>query len=214
MAYARVMDRAKLARVFQYIERWEGSRQKAAERMGIGAVTFWRLRKRKGGPHLSAKSFNALYRYRPPHDAPNRTVRRFELALDAAVMPPAAKDAFFRYKEWLTWWFRGLRTDRGSRLIELRGRLRRHKSYIAYFETFENAQKKRGYLPTGHRVVLAELRAVRPLLDSDDTAGIEQGWKELDRSKTLGRYLKSALTAESVLLDRVSASERAREVTS
>ena len=215
MKDTQVVSAEALAEVLDYLLSRYGTHEKAAAALNIKQPHFTRLLHGRAGRRVRTATANRLRRilikWFKDDPVPLAGVLH---QLDLAILGPEGVRSLAEYEEWLTWWFRGLRNDRGSRLIELRGRLRRHKSYGSYFTAFEDTQEKRGYLPTGRRVMLAELRVVSPLLDSDDTAGIEQGWEELNHSKTLGRYLKSALTAESVLLDRVSASERAREVAS
>ena len=71
-----IRDRTLLARVYWQVERWEGSRQRAAKRLGVGAVTCYRLRSAQGGQALNARVFNGLYRYLPPDEVSERSAAR------------------------------------------------------------------------------------------------------------------------------------------
>jgi hypothetical protein len=116
------------------------------------------------------------------------------------------------YEAWLNGWLRWSRTERGHRLIRLWGDLRAKRSYRGYFQTFEKTLQRRGLAPDDLRVVLAEWRAVEPLLDAEDSGGVEQSWQDLDSAGSLARYLNAALAREAVLLERESSSDRARGV--
>ena len=101
------------------------------------------------------------------------------------------------------------------RLLRILGRRQRRGGgfeypppYGSFFVSFDRAT-------AGHdtqRRNLALLRAVAPLLASEDSGGIERGWRELDASGKLGPYLKAALKCEEILLNRSPDIERAQEI--
>src|SRR5437667_8542939 len=81
----QVLDKQRLARVCQQVERWEGSWTQAAARLRIGVATFGRLR--AGAPgQLNATTFDALYRYLPPDRVSPRALAKWTRDLFKAVL--------------------------------------------------------------------------------------------------------------------------------
>jgi hypothetical protein len=79
-----------------------------------------------------------------------------------------------------------------------------HRSYRSYFAMFRAQMLKGGFAADDPRVVLAEWRALEPLLDAQESGGIEQNDDELDAAGKLTRYLTTSLAREGVLLERSS----------
>lgn len=97
----QVLDKRRLARVCRQVERWEGSWRKAAQQLGLGAGTFWRLRAAQGGKAINGGIFQALYGYLPPEHVSDVSISRWQQDLFRAVLSPQAAEAFNTYWQWL-----------------------------------------------------------------------------------------------------------------
>jgi len=90
------------------------------------------------------------------------------------------------------------------------GRIRDLPEARAHFTEFREWVHKRGWPDEEEqpRREMAELQVLAPLLYGAKTFGVERTVKELRKTEDLGRYLKSALAAQRILLNRAQARER------
>jgi len=216
-----VADKAALARVLGEIEHRCGSQVQAARELGpISALHFWRLRHARGGKRIGRKLFEAIKRKAQEGKRPAEA-EIGRLALEAAVVAPGNLARLNQYSTWL----RANLRRHGAEVLLLLGKggrsrlsygpdferrletlLDLEKRFGSYFRGMERRARREGHLPL--RILLAKLRAIEELRDSERSAGIERHLSEW-RDTDLRIFLRAALRKEEMLLDRDRDVERA-----
>jgi hypothetical protein len=210
-----IIDPEALVEVLREVVRLAGSQRAAAEALGITRPYVTRMLQGRIGKAIGGKILKrimhllhpdgSLYRDVLLHDDDPTRYRRLVRTFERAVIDPAAVARVDQYRLWLARRLRRYRQgNSGRQVVKLHTHLKKHRSYRSYFATFQAKMLARGFAADDPRVVLAEWRAVEPLLDAQDSGGIELSWAELDDAGRLTRYLRSALDREAVLLDRAS----------
>jgi hypothetical protein len=92
--------------------------------------------------------------------------------------------------------------ERRRVLDELRSR------FPSYFNDLDRYLKERGHV--GIRVQRAYLNLVEPLLQGDETGGIERDWSELTDDEQI-EFIKAGIKREKILLNRSPDIPRAQE---
>src|SRR4051794_22254671 len=165
----RVLDLAVLGRLVSKIRKREGSQVQAARKLGLseGSQSYVSKLCRGQVGHLSARTYEAIRR---ALDSRDREI------LQRAVLTPRQEIAVRQYEEWIFDHFH-LDEDQATQKADA---LRQDKRYAGYLEALDQAVARR-WTNEGERrarVLLAEQRILRPLLQGQASGGVERTWEE------------------------------------
>lgn len=205
---------ADRGRVADLVERHHvlpaGRQAEAARRLGLSQSLLSKLRN-KDLKSIRQSTLEAIGKHMP------EGVRE---ELLNAVQSPSIRDSLRRYDKWLeenlAKHLAGKTRPQWSisNTADLLAHLERDEAYAKHFNDFSEWVRRRwGDSPeTERRIELAKHQVLTPLVQVNQSGGIEPQAGEMHERKDLGPYLRAALSAARRLLNRQPAVERLRRV--